>query len=426
VSRPARGLLAVLLLALVATSCHGATSGVVQLSMWAQSGTPLERAALTRAVDGFNRNHPGTEVSLRVVSEGDYNDVVQAAIVGDTLPDVLHVDGPMVASYADQHALRPLDDLLPRATTDDLLPTVRTEGTWRGRLWALGTFDSGLVLYADRRALRAAGVTWPRSLTTAWTAAQLGVVLRRLAAHDRDARVLDLKRSYGVGEWLTYGFAPLLSSAGGGLLDRRTGRATGTLDSAASVRALTLLQGWARYVDPDPSGSAFVRRRVALSWVGHWAYPDYRAALGDDLLVLPLPDLGNGVKSGQGSWTWGISARSHHSRQAAQLLAWLAADPQVAAITAANAAVPGTRSALAASPRHQPGGPLALFAEQLDRTCGTGPVTRACVAVPRPQTPAYPVVTTAFARAVDLVLRGEDPRTALREAAATIDAAPAG
>jgi multiple sugar transport system substrate-binding protein len=407
-------------------ACQSADKPSVHLALWAHSGQPGERAALTRAVAAFERDHPGTTVSVRVIPEGDYGDVVQTAIVGRALPDVLDLDGPRTASYASQGALRPLDGLLPGSLLSGLLPSIRTQGTWEGRFWALGTFDSGLVLYADRRALRAAGLTWSTSVAGAWTGVQLDEALRRLAARDPDHRVLDLKLLYGTGEWLTYGFAPLLSSAGGALLDPRTGRAHGAMDSATSVRALTVLRSWARYVDADPHETAFVQRRVPLSWSGHWSYQEYRKALGDDLLLLPLPDLGNGSKSGQGSWAWAVSARSTHPREAADLLAWFASDANVAAWTDGNGAIPGTRSALARAPQFQPGGPLALFADQLERTCGSGPVTRSCVTVPRPVTPDYPLVTTAFAQAVHEVLQGRDPAAALGAAAATVDGAAAG
>lgn len=420
---PSRGLAAgLLLLSALGAACTGGDSTQVQLTVWAHSGQPAERAALTQAVDAFNRSQGGTTAALRVIPEGDYGDVVETAIVGRDLPDVLDLDGPRMASYASQGALRPLDGLLPSSLVADLLPSLRTQGTWDGRFWALGTFDSGLVLYADRRALRRAGVRVPTSLDDAWTGAELSQVLARLAARDPDRRVLDLRLVYGTGEWLTYGFVPLLSSAGGGVLDPRTGRALGVLDGAASVRALTQLQQWSRYVDPDPTSTAFAQRRVALSWVGHWTYPEYRKALGDDLLLLPLPDLGNGTKSAQGSWAWGVSARSPHPREAAALLAWFARDDNIASMTAANGAIPGTHSALSRSPAHQPGQPLALLVEQLERTCGVGAVTRTCVAVPRPQTADYPLVTTAFALAVHEILEGQDPRTSLRRAAQRIDA----
>jgi multiple sugar transport system substrate-binding protein len=56
------------------------------------------------------------------------------------------------------------------------------------------------------------------------------------------------------------------------------------------------------------------------------------------------------------------------------------------------------------------------------RTCADRAPDRDCVAVLRPRTPGYPVVTAELSRAVADVLSGTDPRTALRTAARAIDA----
>jgi len=416
--------LAAALCALALSACGTGSSspaGPATLSLWTHGGTPGEQAALTSIVAEYEAAHPGTKVQVRVVPEGDYNDVLQAANASGTLPDVLDVDGPLVASFAYHGALEPLDALLPKATRERMLPSLVAQGTWRGRLWAVGAFDSGLGLYGDKRALTAAGIRIPQGPEDAWTGAEMSDALLRLARRDPDHKVLDLKLDYGTGEWLTYGFAPLVSSAGGALVDPTTGRAGGTLDGPAAVRALSALRSWTPYVDDDKDGKAFVRRRAALSWVGHWTYADYSAALGHDLVVLPLPDLGVGSKSGQGSWAWAVGKGTPRPKQAGALLDWLTADRAASAITKVNGAVPGTRAALALSPLVSPNAPLHLYADQLARTCGAGPVTTACTTVPRPVTPAYPVVTAAFSAAVAAVLHGGDPQQALTAAAKTID-----
>ena len=134
------------------------------------------------------------------------------------------------------------------------------------------------------------------------------------------------------------------------------------LDSPQAVTALKTFAGWKRYVDPNTKDDAFAKRKVALSWVGHRVYPDYSKALGQDLVLLPLPNFGNGVKSGHGSWAWGISAGSKNTKAAGAFLDYLLADGPVTAMTKANGAVPGTLSALAKSNLYKPGGPLALYA----------------------------------------------------------------
>ncbi len=390
------------------------------LTMWSHGGTDAEQAVLEQEVARWNASGAGTPVRLRVIPEGDYGQTVQVAITSRRLPDILEVDGPLVPSYAYQGALAPLDDRLPADVVEGVLPSLVTQGTYEGRLYAVGAFESGLALYADRSRLEAVGARVPTGADDAWTAAELDDVLRRLAASDPDGRVLDLKLNYGVGEWLTYGFSPLLWSAGTDLVDRETLRAEGVLDSPAAVAALTTFASWQPYVDPNPGDSAFVERDVALSWVGHWAYEDYAAALGDDLVLLPLPDLGRGSRSSQGSWAWALGDGPRTTESAA-VLQHLLGDDAVARTTAANGAVPGTWAALGADPRFDDDGPLAAFATALTETCGNDPSPGTCVGVTRPQTPGYPTLSHAFARAVDAVVHGADPRSALEEAAATVD-----
>jgi multiple sugar transport system substrate-binding protein len=247
-------------------------------------------------------------------------------------------------------------------------------------------------------------------------------VLEALAATDPDGKVLDMGKNTTTSEWLTYGFAPLLYSAGATLLDPDTGLATGAMDSPAAVSAMATLQDWTDYIEPlDADDRAFTERRVALVMGGHWLYRDFHAALGDDLILIPLPDLGNGTKSGQGSWAWAVGADTANPAAAAALVDWLTNDTNAATTATTNGAVPGTYTALAESDLYGPGKPLELYGDQLKLTCGSGPVTRECVTVPRPVTPAYPTITAEFAAAVFAVIRGVDPQTALSTAARAID-----
>jgi len=262
---------------------------------------------------------------------------------------------------------------------------------------------------------------WTRA-DEGWTAAQFTRALAELAAHDPDHRVLDLKRNYGSGEWLTYGFSPLVWSAGGDLVDRGTGKAAGVLDGPASVRALTELGRWGRVVDPNTDDHAFTTGRVALSWVGHWAYPEYAAALKSDLVILPLPDLGLGTKTGEGSWTWSVGAASAHRAAAAEFVNYLLSAAQVRRMTDANGAAPGRPDVLASSTLYGAGGALERLGRQLADSCGAGAITRACNAVSRPLTPGYPTITASVSAAFAAILNGADPQRSLTAAARSIDA----
>jgi len=388
-------------------------------------GTLTERTILVDQIRRFNASQHKITVNLVEVQQEEYNHKVQLAVTTGNLPDVFEFDGPNLENYVYQGKLHSLEGLLSQQVRSDLSPSVRAQGTYQGHLYSVGAIDSGLGLWADGRALKAAGVRIPTSPADAWTSREFTAVLKALAAHDPDGKVLNLALNYGKGEWYTYGFSPVVWSAGGSLGKAPGfGDATGTLATPAVAGALELLQTWtARYVEPGRVGDKdpFVEGRTSLSWVGHWAYPDYHAKLGDNLVLLPLPDFGFGTKTGSGTWNWGVAANTAHPAEAAQFLDFLMSTPEVLAMGAVTGAPPATSSALAASPLYSSKGPLALFAEQLSSACGIAP-QRSCVAVTRPATAAYPVITAAFQDVMTAVFTGGDVRTALAKAAATIDA----
>ncbi|NET48464.1 MAG: sugar ABC transporter substrate-binding protein [Merismopedia sp. SIO2A8] len=406
-------LTALLFLALGLSGCSQQLSSPGTLQVWAHSGPEAERQIITQQVARFNGSQSGTTVDITFLPEGSYNAQIQAAAISGDLPDVLEFDGPFVYNYVWQQNLIPLDDLISPGVRDDLLPSILDQGTYGDRLYSVGTFDSGLGLYGNRQMLETAGIRIPQGNDDAWTADEFQNALVALAKTDPDGHVLDLKLNY-QGEWATYGFSPMLQSAGGDLINRQNYQsARGTLDSEGAIAAMTQLQSWLQegYVDPNIDDAAFTTGRVALSWVGHWTYPSYMDALGDDLVVLPLPNFGQGSKTGQGSWNWGITQNCATPNAAMAFLEFILQPDEVLAMSNANGAVPGTKSAIAQSSLYQDGGPLRLFSSQLL----TGK------SIPRPQTPAYPVITSVFQQAFADIRHGADVATVLKKAAIAID-----
>jgi multiple sugar transport system substrate-binding protein len=380
--------------------------------VWAHAGQESERNVLQQQVARYNQTHPDHQVQLTLIPEGSYNAQVQAAAVAGELPDLLELDGPFLAAYAWQGHLHPLDGLLDKKLLADLLPSIIAQGSYAGRFWAVGVFDSGLGLYADRSKLLKAKLRIP-SLQQPWSLHEFETVLQQLAELDPDGQVLDLKLNY-AGEWYTYGISPLLQSAGGDLIDRkRYLSAEGVLNGAKSRAMLVKLQNWIEdnRVDPNIDDAAFTSRRVPLALGGHWNYQQYHSSLGDDLLLLPLPDFGAGSKTGLGSWCWSITADAKRPQEAASFLAFLLSKQEVLSMANANSAVPATRSAIESSQLYRPKGPLRLFFEQLNNNQG----------VPRPRTPAYPIITAEFQKIIDRIRSGSDVQAALDNAVEVID-----
>ena len=134
----------------------------------------------------------------------------------------------------------------------------------------------------------------------------------------------------------------------------------GNLNAPAVATALTDFATLREYTDANADDLAFQKGRVGLAWVGHWMYNTYAEALGDDLVVIPLPDWGNGTKSGQGSHSWAISSTSKSAAAAGKFLDWVMADAAIKQVTDSNGAPPGTTSVTASSKLYAPGGAAAV------------------------------------------------------------------
>jgi multiple sugar transport system substrate-binding protein len=412
-----RGLMAVAATALVASAVFSAPARAQEtVTVWFHAGQGSERDALTKILDAYNASQTKFKAEATQLPEGSYNDQVNAAALAGNLPCLLDFDGPNVYNYAWAGYLIPLDDYVTPELKEDLLPSIVSQGTYQEKLWSIGTFDSGLAIWGNKELLEKAGVRIPTGVEDAWTLDEFNAALTALkAVVPADGYPLDLKMNYGAGEWFTYGFSPILQSWGADLIDRTEFKTSeGVLNGENALAAMT----WFRNLFTEGLTSAtpkddnvFKEGKAALSFVGHWVYPDYSAALGDNLVLIPMPKFGEKAATGMGSWNWGITASCAQKDGAWELLAFMLNADNVKAFADASGAVPALKSVLEADERYAEGGPLHVYFQQL--TMG--------VAVPRPQTPAYPVITKAFAAAVDEISKGGDVQEALDKAVDTID-----
>lgn len=90
-------------------------------------------------------------------------------------------------------------------------------------------------------------------------------------------------------------------------------------------------------VDRDTADdSNFLQKRAPISWTGHWMYAPYEEAAGDDLVLLPLPDFGDGSRTGMGSWGWALGNAGGDPDAAMAVIGYLVSDDVILSITDVN------------------------------------------------------------------------------------------
>jgi multiple sugar transport system substrate-binding protein len=284
-----------------------------EITLFFHSGQGTERDALNTILTNFNESQSDYVAVPTELPEGSYTDAVNAAALANDLPCLLDFDGPTLYSFAWRGYLIPLDDYVSEELRADMLPSIIDQGTYNGMLYSLGTFDSGLGIWGNLEMLEAAGVRIPTGIEDAWTREEFDAALAALKEMNPDNFILDMKMNYGEGEWFTYGFSPILQAFGADLINREDYlSAEGVLNGETAVEAMTWFQslftnGYVNATPPDDN--EFINGNAALSWVGHWVYPQYAEALGDNLVLLPMPVLGERAATGMGSWNWGITTQ---------------------------------------------------------------------------------------------------------------------
>lgn len=392
-------------------SCDGdITQDTIEI--WWHEGAESEVEAVSAFVDEFNASQDEVTANLTLVPEADYASSLRGAAASGDLPDVVDTDASFAFNYAWSGDLQPIGNCVPDDLRDDLLPSILDQGTYADTLWAVGMFDSGLGMYGIRSALEEVDARIPEGPEDAWTVDEFNQILADL----RDAgyeRPLDVKKNYGQGEYYAYLYQPFVWSSGASVIAEDFSTADGHLNSEPAVEALTAFQSWHLdgYVDENEDDAAFVEGRSPISMVGHWEFNRYSETYGDDLVLMPLPDFGDGTRSGQGSWQWAVG-ESADADAAWSFIEFTLQPEQMERMADASGAIPSRSSVAEETEKFGPGGPAELFLIQLQEGH-----TR-----PRAPHPVYPTISSSFNQAVQDIIDGGDVQAALDEAVATIDA----
>ncbi|MFZ4162459.1 ABC transporter substrate-binding protein [Streptomyces griseoincarnatus] len=372
---------------------------------------------LGSVLDGWNRTHPGEEVTL--VELPDSADETRAQMITDLRAgeggrfDVLNIDVSWTSEFAAAGWIRPLPR--DRFPLDAFLPPVVDTATYDDRLYAVPyVTNAGLLLYRED-VLDEAGVAPPRT----WAE------LERAAKTLAPARGLDgYAGQFLPYEGLTVNAAEAVYSAGGTILGDEGERVT--VDSRAARKGIGFLargvrEGWipeeALAYKEEESKRAFQDGR--LLFLRNWPYAYVAASapgskVAGKVGAVPLPGPDGPGTSVLGGSNLAVSSHTEHPDTAARLLAYLTGE-RVQRQVLTRGALPPVRADLYDDP-------------ELVRRFPYLPTLRESVlaAAPRPKSPRYDQVSLAVQAVVHDAMSGrQTPEAAVRRLAEELAAVSA-
>ena len=132
-----------------------------ELNVWVHTGNKEMLLLRKDQVARFNARHSRIKITLISIPKGTYGAQISAATRTGTLPDIIELDGPSLASFVTRGALMKLDKILTTTTRQDILPSVFEQGMYQGRVYSVSETTNSFVLYARKSFLTLAGYRIP-------------------------------------------------------------------------------------------------------------------------------------------------------------------------------------------------------------------------------------------------------------------------
>lgn len=344
-----------LMLVLGLTACGDSSkqsSNENELTMWVQySKESAEGKVMEESSKLFNEDesHDYTvkvEYIPRSGSGGGYEDKINAALTTDTLPDVLTLDGPNTAAYADAGILMEIDaDLMD----DDFLESIVEQGTYNDKIYAIGYSESGVGIFYNKSMFEEAGISLDEvgTLENPWTWDEFKEFAHQLKEHF-DAPAIDMGFD-DHSEWLFYAFTPYIWSAGGDIIDEEGSTSTGYFNSPETLEAMTFIQSLVAegLSTISPSEAGFQTEKYPMYMSGSWTMQELDEEYGDveyGIMPYPVSPKTKELVSPTGSWQYGISANSDKKEAAHVLLKFLTSEEELYRMSMGNSVLPARHS----------------------------------------------------------------------------------
>lgn len=395
------------------TDSDSSTGSGEVISVWLPEYNENEKAAIKLVLDGFNKENEGKySAEMTYIPRGnsfEYENKISTAAASGTLPDVIMLDGPSMANYADAAIIQPLGGYFEQADLDDFVESVIVQGTYEDQLYTLAPLESSVMLFYNKTMLDAEGITPPTELDKAWTWDDVYEASKKLTKDD----VYGINLTWDLGEGQIYGFAPVIWSNGSELVAEDNSTTEGYLNSEQAVQALTQMQRFSneKLMNLQALENDFWNGGSAMYLSGCWqfatseSYPD----VDWGVTYYPASPETKKVVSPSGDWSWGISSNAKDPEAAAAFIKYFTSTESCVSLAEAAGKPPARVSSFDQMEQFNEY-PYSILKEQVVGT-----------AHPRPKMVSYPSLSSEFSIAMQDILKGSDAKTSLDTAVVHVD-----
>ena len=342
---------------------------------------------------------------------------------GDAGPDVIAVDGPLTTSYAARGWLSPLDEVFTDAEKGDWLPSSLEAASYDGQLVTAPLSTSTQILYYNKAAFDAAGVT-PPGPDERWTWEQVADAATKLTVDENQDGAPEVWGFIWEQVNRIYQLEPLPLSLGGKAIGEDGLTVQGVINSDEWVRAFTYYSSIFNELKVGQQGAIFwppdlfEQGQIAMFVGGPWDIPRFaQADLPFEWGVSRHPYFEGGeIVTPTGGWHVGVSAFSDNREAAERFVHWLAA-------------AEGAEAWWHEGPGDFPARQSLLAQIETDPAYESGPMSNLRIAaseaetnpVPRPLTVGYLEYEQILADTFQNIRNGTDVKEALDNAALRIE-----
>jgi multiple sugar transport system substrate-binding protein len=295
-----------------------------QIEMWSTFTDAENKVLKEKIVPAFNKTYPDIKVKITPMPSGDdyKKQILQGAMSG-TVPDLARTDIVDVAQYAEQDYLEPVDSM---PGFDDLKKEVyegpMSTNYYNGHYYGMPLDTNTKIAIYNKSMLDKAGFKEaPKTMDE----------LEQYAAKAKDNKVAAL----GIAGLESWAISPYFLSLGGKFTDEKNTKATGYLNSDASIKALTKIVEWndKGYIGKSLLGGegtweGYNAGHYGMIDDGPWWYPANKDQknVKDNLIFAPMPKGDGGSFSVVGGEDTVIFKASKNKEQAYAFAKFLASD----------------------------------------------------------------------------------------------------